>query len=446
MQLAFSVRAKGGAGLVARAGTIVERFGVTPNRTVQALHLYGEITDEAGGRPTLPITASVLGRHPELVRRFSDQGFEFALHGLVHNDHAPLGLEEQRASMRKGLSIFAEAGVPCVGFRGPYLRFNDATDTAIDSLGLKYHSSQAVLFSGLPKGIEKHPRLRGYELALKLYTPLDADRSIVRPRHRGRLVSIPVALPDDEIMVDRLELCREAQTAAWMSILDRTWKTGELFTIQLHPERIFAMADTLRAVLRDARRRQPAIWIPRLDELADWWERRRAARLVVRPVDGGRYSIKLIGPPEATLLIRDASEAPSREWVGRDRIAVSPEIEIDGPVRPVVGVSPRTPERIVTFLQEEGYPVERCDDRRQVGAFLDVPDDVPTHDQPDERAIIDTIERSAGPLVRLWRWPAGARSALAVTGDIDSITLQDFALRIWETRGRANGYGAGRSR
>jgi hypothetical protein len=39
------------------------------------------------------------------------------------------------------------------------------------------------------------------------------------------------------------------------------------------------------------------------------------------------------------------------------------------------------------------------------------------------------IEESKRPLVRLGTWPDGARSALAVTGDIDALTIWDFAAR-----------------
>jgi len=48
--------------------------------------------------------------------------------------------------------------------------------------------------------------------------------------------------------------------------------------------------------------------------------------------------------------------------------------------------------------------------------------------------VLDAIESGTGPLVRVWRWPDGARSALAVTGDIDALTLRDFVVRSWETR------------
>ena len=96
---------------------------------------------------------------------------------------------------------------------------------------------------------------------------------------------------------------------------------------------------------------------------------------------------------------------------------------------PVVGISRRSPPAVARFLAEEGLPFEISDDRRVYGAYVDV-----ASTTWREAELLEAIDASGGPLVRLARWPAGARSALAATGDIDAITLLDFALRSWETR------------
>jgi hypothetical protein len=43
--------------------------------------------------------------------------------------------------------------------------------------------------------------------------------------------------------------------------------------------------------------------------------------------------------------------------------------------------------------------------------------------------LLSQIEETDRPLVRLGRWPNSARCALAITGDIDALTLRDFGLR-----------------
>src|SRR5439155_1296640 len=139
---------------------------------------------------------------------------------------------------------------------------------------------------------------------------------------------------DDEILIERLGLEEPERTATWLRVLDWTYARGDLFTLQLHPERIGELGPALHATLAEARRRRPSVFIARLDELASWWTRR--------------------------------SGFASTTW--------------------------------------------------------------------REAELLEAIDASGGPLVRLGRWPAGARSALAATGDIDAITLLDFALRSWETR------------
>jgi dephospho-CoA kinase len=52
-------------------------------------------------------------------------------------------------------------------------------------------------------------------------------------------------------------------------------------------------------------------------------------------------------------------------------------------------------------------------------------------------ALVAEIEALDKPLLRFAVWPDGARAALSITGDIDSITIQDFFLRIVEARQQA---------
>ena len=99
MDLAMSIRAKGVGGLTARAGTILGRFGPTPRQMERRLHEYADLAASFGTQPTWPITACVLARHPHLIRGLADRGVEFAIHGLVHNDHARLSFEQQRATL-----------------------------------------------------------------------------------------------------------------------------------------------------------------------------------------------------------------------------------------------------------------------------------------------------------------------------------------------------------
>jgi hypothetical protein len=52
--------------------------------------------------------------------------------------------------------------------------------------------------------------------------------------------------------------------------------------------------------------------------------------------------------------------------------------------------------------------------------------------EQDKRRVLALLDACPGPLVRFGRWPDGAWSALAVTGDIDAITWWDFIWRLVE--------------
>lgn len=428
MGVLFSMRHRGAGGAAARARSIVSRFGVTANPMEERLRRFDELTARFGVRPSWAITACILDRNRAAISRFVERGVEFAIHGLVHDDHSLRSADEQRASIAQAAELFREAGVPFRGFRCPFLRGNSGTDQAVRDLGLLYHSTQPVVFDTAPALGERAAQAFGRTLRHLYSSAVDADRVAVRPALRAGIVHIPVALPDDEIMVERLRLTEEQQTAVWLATLDTTWNNGELFTVQLHPERTDECAAALAATLAEARARRPAVWIATLERIAEWWRRRARTRLEVTPLDGGRYGVRMDGDREATLLVRGLPQVDALPWHGADSIARAPRFELSADRKPVVGVSPRTAPGVLAFLAEEGFPAERGEDPARYGAWVDVAGEV------DEKRILATIESSGGPLVRLARWPAGARSALSVTGDIDCMTLQDFALRLWETR------------
>jgi hypothetical protein len=143
------------------------------------------------------------------------------------------------------------------------------------------------------------------------------------------------------------------------------------------------------------------------------------------------YLVELRAHPDVTLLIRGLPGVPTEPWLGRDQVALRSIFQVRTRVKPVVGVSARSSVAVREFLREEGFPLEISDRKSEFGHFVDLP-----AQQIDEVGLLAELDSCPGPLIRMWRWPNRARSALAVTGDIDSMTLQDFALRLWECRSR----------
>jgi peptidoglycan/xylan/chitin deacetylase (PgdA/CDA1 family) len=427
MSLAVSLQSRGASGTIARTAQVVSRFGATTSAMARRLDRYESLASAHGVRPTWPTTACVLERHPQLLRRYAERGVELAVHGLVHGDHAALDRARQRETIARALELFERSGLRPSGFRGPYLRYNQGTLDVLRALGLRYHSSQAVVFPLVTSEFDETAAAQ-YAYALRLYGAVDARTVAVRPRMRDGLVDIPVAVPDDEILLDRLRLAEPALSDQWLAILEMTYRRGDLFTIQLHPERIGELGDALDAALGAARGRHPAIHIARLDDIAQWWLRRARFALRVTPAGAGRCRVTLDADVDATLLVRGL-DVPAAPWHGQDSRSKLRAFEVETERLPMVGVSRHSPPDVVRFLEEEGFPTQISAERGRFGAYIDVADQ-----RWSEASVLDAIESAPGPLVRVWRWPDGARSALAVTGDIDALTLRDFVARSWETR------------
>ncbi len=422
----LTIRTHGFQRALRRTRMVLGRFSLDEAEMRRSFEVYLATLDAFHCRATMPITACVLARHGQLLSWLAGRGIELAVHGLVHNDYRQMGVEEQRWSIARALEIFAGSGICAVGFRAPYLRANDETDVALRELGIGYHSSSTVAFP-VVDGHGNSGQRAAYRRAMNLYQPDDAGLVAVRPRNQDGMVDLPVALPDDEILVDRFGLDEQQQAKCWTAILDRTHDRGELFTLQMHPEWIRACAQALGAILESARRLEPAVWIARLDEIAEWWMRRTACALSVETMlSAGEYRVRLEGDPRAVLLVRGARVPGSEPWFQADRIVRVRDFVVHAWHRPVIGISPRTPYSAHVFLREEGFVVEASSRRADFGTYIDAA-------APTEAELLHAVDDSPGPLVRIWRWPDAARSALAITGDIDSITLHDFFWRVLET-------------
>ena len=97
---------------------------------------------------------------------------------------------------------------------------------------------------------------------------------------------------------------------------------------------------------------------------------------------------------------------------------------LKAPGRPTIGVAPQVAPGAVAFLRNEGFPVEPCQGEHALVL------EGPSRFSPDaERQLLERVMAAPGPLLRFGRWPDGIESALALSMDVDSITLLDFAKR-----------------
>ena len=430
-QIPFLSKSRGIRNLISRMTTVISRFGISPRKYEDLLREFGAITSDLGCVPTFPITAVTLKRHPEVVRQLCQQGIEFAVHGYIHTDYGVLTLEEQLRHFKKAIKTFDKCSVPYTGFRAPFVRVNNETFMALSEVGFSYDSSYVVHWDVLNAMKYSDRAWLEYERILDFYTSRKTQDCLVLPVSLDGFVEIPVSMPDDEIMIERLGITDKEEIAGiWLDILERSYNSGELFTLQLHPERIEICKSALERVVQRVRQFSPAVWLASLKEIAAWWKERERFTFEIISLGDEEFHIKTDCTSRATVLCKNCKVNSSvDDWFDGYQLVASRDFILNSPVRPVIGVEENAPAAVVDFLRREGYLFEINSKPETYGIYLD---NLESFTEADEKALSLKIDRSNAPIVRYWRWPYDCRSALSVTGDIDSITLVDFAFRILE--------------
>jgi hypothetical protein len=433
MKIKFLSKSRGPRNLTSRIFTVIKRFGISPKSFERRLQKYYEIMQSEDCSPTFAITAAVLARHPGYIKELHRRGVEFAVHGYVHIDYKAAGRKKKRQHFKKAMDTFKRCEIPFVGFRAPFLRTNEHTTPILNNLGFLYNSSRAMWwpvinidnFSAYVKG--------NLKLLLDFYQPLDAEKYLSLPRLENGMVEIPVSLPDDEVLIERMGITdREKIGSIWLDILQRTYSRGELFDFSLHPERIECCENGLRELLRKAKEYNPPIWMATLREIAEWWQEKDKFTLNIQPQGDGRYRVKAVCSELATVLAKNVKVSESAgSWSDGYKYITARDFILESPKRPVIGMGANASPAAIRFLQDEGYILDLNAEPGECGTYLG---DLQEFDEADKRVLLQQIEQSNAPILRYWRWPSQARSALAVTGDIDSITLVDFILRILENK------------
>lgn len=366
-----------------------------------------------------------------MIRALHRQGVEFAIHGYIHTDYRLVSSEQQVQHFNHAIKVFENSKVSYTGFRAPFLRINGKTPLVLGNLGFKYDSSRIINWDVVDH--EKYPKQSGreYDRLLEYYMPLNAAEHLALPRFINGFVEIPVSMPDDEAMVDRLGITDKKEIGRlWLDILQRTYNRGELFTVQLHPERISFCESALIDVVQQAKQHNPPVWLATLREISEWWNERAGFAFEIAHQGNGKCKVKANCSERATLLSKNCRvDVPSTEWANSYNSISAREFVLESPVSPIIGVSPDTSPAAVKFLKAEGFIVEQSEQPENFSIYLS---DLAGFTEADEKPLSEKIEQSDGPLLRFGRWPQQAQSALSITGDIDSITLIDFALRIFE--------------
>jgi peptidoglycan/xylan/chitin deacetylase (PgdA/CDA1 family) len=440
--VAFSIKTKGAGNFARRLWTVFTRFGLSEAQTRRALYTVIGSLQRYNSAPTFFIPAVVLRRHPALISEIALKGTEVGIHGYVHNDYRYLSVSEQYKQTKQAISVFKATQIPHQGFRNPYLGWTEESLHVFAALDFTYESNEAVIHDVIDLN-HLAPSLRdGYEKSLALFQAIPCSAYSLRPRFEGTLLRIPTSIPDDEMLFDRLRITDPEEVGrTWSRVMQRVYDFGGIYTLNLHPERAVLCENALNALLSFASSQPLPVWIARLRDVAQWCKERSQFRLKITPQASDHWRVEAVCTPRATILARHLTveDQPVTPWSGND-VRIPPQCcMVRAKQCPCIGLSPRTPQQVVDFLYEQGYPAIYVPEGEtgKYALHFDMPEGlgiIRKERLQRGSALIQEIEQVEAPLLRFGYWPDGSRAALSITGDIDSVTIQDFFMRILEVR------------
>lgn len=437
----YSMKTKGGAAFGRRLWTVFTRFGLTEGRTRRSFQAMIEALRPYKSAPTFFVPATVLERSPSLIRRVQRTGAEVGIHGYVHNDYRELPKDEQVTQISEAMALFRRQRVKFEGFRNPYLGWNEDSLAAFRELGFVYDSNEAVIHDVIDPATLPPALADSFRRSLDLFQAIPSTEYNLRPHTEDGLLRIPTSIPDDEMLFDRLRLPSDQLGELWSEVMRRVYAAGGVYVLNLHPERGALAREALARLLATASGQPLPVWVARLRDIGAWWRERAAASIEVATAGVGRWLVSVAGSQRASLIVRNGavSDADVTEWPDGDRLVSGQRCVVASAVFPGVAVSPRTPACVEELLREQGYPVVRAvaSEAADYAVYVDRPEGLGQtrcERQEAASALVHDIERGETPLARIGLWPNGKRAAISITGDVDSVTIQDFFLRIVEVR------------
>jgi len=352
---------------------------------------------------------------------------EIAVHGYHHIDFRKLTPEQGVVRLKTAVRAFERHSIDVYGFRCPYLSCSDALMEAIPKGMFRYGSNRAIREDDVPPAPDQNAA-EAVDTIYRLYRPRGVAEIVSTPWMNNDMVEIPVNVPDDIQLFDGLRLPQEAVSGVWARWLDRAHERGELLSLLFHPELADIGMEPLVRTVQAARGLRPAVWIARLKDISDWWrEKSRFQSQISEDTAGLRVSFMC--SPRATILVKGIDPGGMADtWDGSYFLWNTTPLEMPAAPRPFVGVAADVPGTTISFLRDQGYILDPGDMAPRCSIFLDAEK---LAQLPSQVEILNWIEGTGGPLVKYGRWPDGAKSALCISGDLDALSLWDYASRLF---------------
>jgi peptidoglycan/xylan/chitin deacetylase (PgdA/CDA1 family) len=408
--------------IVRRLGKLLRRYGLSTKKAKQRTWRLVRMLERRGCAPTLATPGSIVAKHQRFMVDLAAAGVELAIHGFDHVDFRGLTAEASLRQMMQSADAFERAGIAFRGFRCPYLSYSHDMKGFVPDGLFTYSSNEAVWWHVAEIPEQDGKRRVILDHLSRFYGASSAAESLVLPRFVAELVEIPVSLPDDLQLLDGLGEGETTIGDVWIDLLHKSHARGSIFTLLMHPETFDVCEGAFDRLLAEASSLSPPVWFARLGDVADWW--RELGRFSAR-VDG--RSIEFNCSSRAVVLARGVEDAGTTRWPNGYHTLEGSKISLPDDVLPFVGADADVPVERVATLREMGYLVKHGEEAERCAVRIDAQ---AARGAGSDVALVELVETQPGPLVRFWHWPNGARSALSITGDLDALSLADYATRL----------------
>jgi hypothetical protein len=412
-----------------RIQSIIKRYGFSTQYFKNSLNDFIQLSLNYGIVPSLPLTAKVLDRHASYFKKLQDRGVEFAVHGYKHIDYTQLNDNQTLEQLNKAIDIFKKHQIEFTGFRFPFLRRSNQKLKLLNKTKIEWDSSEVVSWSfDKPHGIIEK-RWLNYQKILKTYQPFSASQTVIIPRQTNDFIEIPVSIPDDDILVERLNLNIKKIETIWKKMLYCTYEAGEILILQAHPERFYWYKNALTQLLQIVSH-NTKIWKAPLRDIMNWWKEKKTFSIDINKISGNQYQISVNCTCRANILLKNIYLEGCRKNFWRSWNSVDKHrFVINSKTKPVIGINNKSPVEMKQYLQEEGFPVETSSHAQEYSLYL-------THSgqfhEKHKIEILKKIKQCQFPLIRFWRWPENYLCCFALTGDIDAVDIMDYWGRFYE--------------
>lgn len=426
-RLSHWLELRSGRYIMSRSLTLLTRYGLTSTKARRRIFDCIRLLARYNCYPTFPVPGCVVEKNAKFCRELQDLGVEIAVHGYDHVDFRGLSPEEATDQFIKATDTFYHSGIRFEGFRCPYLSYTDSLSETLPEGIFKYSSNKAIWWNVLPAESTGGANAIFNSLN-EFYQPESSEAVVATPRMSGDLLEIPASLPDDIQLYDGLRLGEEGVASAWTQMLHRMHQRGELFVLLFHPESFQHCKLAFEIVLKETKLLRPAVWITQLRHVSRWW-REKAGFVVNVSFDALGLRLSFSCSERATVLVRNLElDVPTRPWDDAYQVLENRTLHLKTDQLPFIGVSSTVPSNVVSFLREQGYIVNTCERAQRCSLYLDKSTAAGLNIN-NQVQLLAYIESSTAPLVRFWRWPDEKKSALCITGDLDAVSLVDYALR-----------------